>query len=114
MEKKSSTQSTSTPSQILPGDEVLRTAVDKAIKLDKPIMMDYWQDSLEKKVFIGVRTLSDGNKERILVKSAEEYTSTIKTLAKSAIANGGAAAYIIETENSIYIVSAGIVAKAIS
>ena len=40
-----------------------------AIVDDKPIMLDYWNESLEKTVLIGVKE----NQEKLLVKSEEEY-----------------------------------------
>jgi hypothetical protein len=71
---------------------------------DKPIMLDYWTDSLDKKVVIGVRE----NGEKLLVKNPEEYTSPIQKIFKVADS------YIICTENSIYIVSNSISTKKIS
>lgn len=71
---------------------------------DKPIMLDYWTDSLDKKVVIGVRE----NGEKLLVKNPEEYTSPIQKIFKVGDC------YIICTENSIYIVSNCISTKKIS
>jgi len=82
----------------LPSDLTNQHASKLAIVEDKPIMLDYWVSSLEKKALIGVRE----NGEKLLVKSAEEYTSPIAKFYKSATE------YIIITENSIYIVSADI------
>jgi len=67
-------------------------------------MMDYWTDSLDKKVLIGVR--EEG--EKLLVKSEDEYTSPIAKIYKVDTE------YIIVTENSLYIVSANIDTKRIS
>tara|TARA_Y100000591_G_C21843515_1_gene707184 strand:+ start:1476 stop:1766 length:291 start_codon:yes stop_codon:yes gene_type:complete len=71
---------------------------------DKPIMLDYWTESLDKKIVIGVRD----NNEKLLVKNAEEYTSPIQKIFKVSDC------YIIATENSIYVVSATISTKRIS
>tara|TARA_A100001035_G_C27464753_1_gene356183 strand:- start:253 stop:546 length:294 start_codon:yes stop_codon:yes gene_type:complete len=71
---------------------------------DKPIMLDYWTDSLDKKVVIGVRE----NGEKLLVKNPEEYTSPIQKIFKVG------ECYIICTENSIYVVSNSISTKRIS
>ena len=71
---------------------------------DKPIMLDYWLDSLEKKVLIGIKE----NDEKLLVKNAEEYTSPISKIFKVC------EEYIVITENSIYIVSTEIPTKRIS
>ena len=67
-------------------------------------MLDYWTDSLDNKVLIGVKD----NGEKLLVKSEEEYTSPIAKIYK--IENE----YIIMTENSIYVVSANISTRRIS
>jgi|TARA_B110000259_G_scaffold75810_1_gene89014 hypothetical protein len=68
-------------------------------------MMDYWADSQDKKVLIGVR---DDGGEKLLVKSEDEYTSPIAKIYKVE------EEYIIVTENSLYIVSANIETKRIS
>jgi hypothetical protein len=88
----------------IPGAECLKHACKLALVDDKPIMMDYFADSVEKKVIIGVRE----NGEKLLVKSADEYTSPISKIYKSG------EEYIIVTENSIYLVSAAIENKRIS
>lgn len=88
----------------LPSDVTLQHASKLGIVEDKPIMLDYWTQSLEKKVLVGVRESG----EKLLVKSAEEYTSAIAKFYKSA------GEYIIVTENSIYIVSSDIPTRRIS
>ena len=96
---------TTTPSSYkLPCDITLQHASKLAIVEDKPIMLDYWTASVEKKALIGVRD----NGEKLLVKSEEEYTSPISKFYKSATD------YIIITENSIYLVSAEIPTRKIS
>lgn len=82
----------------LPTQQALEHATKIAVVEDKPIMLDYWTLSLDKKVLIGVR--EDG--EKLLVKSEDEYTSPI-----SKIYNVGEHDYLILTENSIYIVDKG-------
>ena len=67
-------------------------------------MFDYWTDSLEKKVLVGIK--EDG--EKLLVKSEEEYTSPIAKIYKVE------SEYLIITENSIYLVSSDIDTKRIS
>jgi hypothetical protein len=67
-------------------------------------MMDYWAASLDKKALVGARE----NGEKLLVKSEDEYTSTISKFYKSGTE------YIIITENSIYIVSNDIPTRKIS
>jgi hypothetical protein len=80
------------------GEATLRNACKIAITEDKPILLDYYMSSLNGTAVIGVR---EGN-EKMLVKSADEYTSTIAKTFKC----GGE--YIVQTENSIYIVSSTI------
>ena len=88
----------------LPSQKCLSHVLQIAIVDDKPIMMDYWTDSLEKKVLIGVRD----NGEKLLVKSEDEYTSPISKIYKVETE------FIIITENSIYLVSNEIPTKKIS
>jgi hypothetical protein len=90
----------------LPHAETLSHAIKLSMKEDKPIMMDYWGHSIEKTVLIGVKE----NKEKLLVKSEEEYTSPIANIYKV----GGGLDFIIITENSIYLVDAAIPTKRIS
>jgi hypothetical protein len=88
----------------LPSEVTLKHAAKLAIVEDKPIMFDYWTASLDKKALIGIRE----NNEKLLVKSEEEYTSSIAKFYKSGTE------YIIITENSIYIVSSDIPNRRIS
>lgn len=82
----------------LPSNTCMQHASKLAIVEDRPIMLDYWTQSIEKKVIIGVKE----NGEKLLVKSEEEYTSPIGKIFKIE------SEYIIITENSIYIVSSDI------
>ena len=79
----------------LPSDVTMKHAAKLSIVDDKPIMLDYWTASLDKKALIGAKD----NGEKLLVKSEDEYTSTIAKFYKSGTE------YIVITENSIYIVS---------
>ena len=87
-----------------PSNQCLQHIVKIAVVDDKPIMLDYWTDSQENKVLIGVRD----NGEKLLVKSEEEYTSPIEKIYKVETE------YIIVTENSLYLVSSKISTKRIS
>ena len=89
---------------ILPDSNIWAHIAKLSIIDDKPIMLDYWTESLDKKVVIGVRE----NGEKLLVKNSEEYTSPIQKIFKVH------ECYIICTENSIYITSSGISSKKIS
>jgi hypothetical protein len=88
----------------LPSDVTLKHAVKLSIVDDKPIMLEYWTASLDKKALVGAKD----NGEKLLVKSEDEYTSTIAKFYKSGTE------YIIITENSIYIVSNEIPTRKIS
>ena len=93
------------PTYKLPPNEVWAHLAKLSIVDDKPIMLDYWTDSLEKKVLIGLRKETE---EKLLVKNAEEYTSPVSKIYR---AHG---CYIICTENSIYLVSGDIPTKYIN
>lgn len=87
---------------MIPSASVLLRAAQLSVDDDKPICLDYYNDSLEKKCCIGVQ---DGTK--YLVKSDSEYTSTIQNVFKCETC------YIISTENSLYIVAVDIPIKKI-
>lgn len=95
---------TSETNYAAPSNQCLQHAVKIAIVEDRPIMMDYWTNSHDKNVLIGVK--EDG--EKLLVKSEDEYTSPIAKIFK--VENE----YIIVTENSLYIVDSQIPTKRIS
>ena len=97
-------EKTSDSSYQLPPTNAFNHAAKIAIVEDKPIMLDYWTASLDKKALVGVKE----NGEKLLVKSEDEYTSQIAKFYKSATE------YIIITENSIYLVSSEIPTKRIS
>ena len=79
-EAPSATQSQS--NYRLPSDMTMKHACKIAIVEDKPIILDYWSASLDNKALIGIRD----NKEKLLVKSEEEYTSPIsKIYSKSSV-----------------------------
>jgi hypothetical protein len=101
----SSEQSKSeTSSYRLPSDVTLKHAAKLGIVEDKPIMLDYWSSSLDKKALVGVKETG----EKLLVKSEDEYTSPIAKFYKSGTE------YIIITENSIYLVCSDIPTRKIS
>lgn len=87
---------------VAPPASVLVRAAQVSIEQDKPIYLDYYQDSVEKKCCIGVRET-----EKLLVKSDSEYTSSIESVFKCE------SCYIVMTENSLYIVSNEIPVKKI-
>ena len=63
---------------VLPPSSIWPHIAKISINEDKPIMLDYWLDSIDKKVMIGVKE----NKEKLLVKNEEEYTSPIVKIYK--------------------------------
>tara|TARA_Y100000816_G_scaffold292192_1_gene286314 strand:- start:15314 stop:15619 length:306 start_codon:yes stop_codon:yes gene_type:complete len=88
----------------LPSNLTLQHASKLAIVEDRPIMLDYWAASLEKKIVIGVKE----DNEKLLVKSEDEYTSPISKIFKVETE------YIIVTENSLYIVDVNCPTRRIS
>ena len=94
----SSSSGSSGSSFRMPSQLCMQHAAKLGIVEDRPIMLDYWTLSLEKKVIIGVKE----NGEKLLVKSEDEYTSPVSKIFKIETE------YIILTENSIYIVSSDI------
>ena len=89
------TATAATP-ELLPSAQTMLQAAKLAIEQDRAIMLDYFRDTAMGKAFLG----EDGDtKERILVKSKDEFTSLIKKLYKVG------EEFIILTENSLYVVS---------
>lgn len=101
---KTSTKTDTSFNYRLPSEITMKHASKLSIVDDKPIMLDYWTVSLDKKALIGARE----NGDKLLVKSEEEYTSTIQKFYKSG------SEYIILTENSIYVVSSDIPTRKIT
>ena len=89
---------------LFPSQKALNAACKIACTDDKPIMMDYWLESHNGKVLIGVRD----TEEKILVRSEEEYTSPIAKIFKVGDE------FLIVTENSIYVVSSKIQSRKIN
>jgi len=84
------------PVPALPSAQVLLQAAKISIEQDKPIMLDYFVGTATNKAFMGE---DQETKEKMLVKSNEEFTSLVQKMYK--IQDD----YIILTENSLYIVS---------
>ncbi len=87
---------TANSAEILPGVNTLLQASKLAIEQDKAIMLDYYRETATNTAFLGE---DNETKERILVKSKDEFTSLVKKLYK--VGDD----FIILTENSLYIVS---------
>jgi hypothetical protein len=87
---------TATAPEILPSAQTMIQASKLAIEQDRAIMLDYYRQTAAGTAFLG----EDPNtKEKILVKSKDEFTSLIKKLFKVG------EDFIILTENSLYVVS---------
>lgn len=82
--------------EVLPHPTTLLHGAKLAIQQDKPIQLDYYVDSATGKAFIGE---DPETKEKMLVKSNDEFTSLISKIYKVQ------EDFIILTENSIYVVS---------
>ena len=80
----------------LPNASTLLQASKLAMAEDKPIHLDYFTDTTTGKAYMGE---DSETKEKMLVKSSDEFTSLIKKVYK--VADD----FIVMTENSIYIVS---------
>jgi hypothetical protein len=81
---------------LIPSILLLQQAAKLAIEQDRAILLDYYEQTANGTAFLGE---DPETKERILVKSKEEFTSLIKKLYK--VGDD----FIILTENSIYLVS---------
>ena len=86
----------------IPSASVLLRTAQLSLEHDKPIYLDYYQDSVDKTCCIGVQ-----EKSKYIVKSESEYTSTVENVFKCEDC------FIVMTENSLYIVSASIPVKKI-
>jgi hypothetical protein len=82
--------------EIFPAPTTLLQAAKLAIEQDRAIMLDYYRQTANATAFLGE---DPETKERILVKSKDEFTSLIKKLYKVG------EDFIILTENSLYVVS---------
>jgi len=89
----------------IPNEKVLLHAAKIALEHDKPILLDYYKETREGKAFLGE---DKDTKEKILVKSTDEYTSPVTKMFKAKDD------YIVVTENSVYIVSGNMKKKEIS
>ena len=90
------TAQTAQSAEVFPNPSALLQAAKLAMAQDKPIQLDYYAETASGKAFMGEDAET---KEKMLVKSAEEFTSLIQKVYKVA------EDYIIMTENSIYLVS---------
>lgn len=85
---------TPAPNTNIPPATVLLRAAQISVDEDRPILLDYWTESRDKKCCIGVK-----DNAKYLVKNESEYTSTVQNIFRI---DG---CFIVLTENSLYIVS---------
>lgn len=90
------TQQTPSVQTVLPSPAALVHAAKLAIEQDKPIQLDYYVDTATGKAFLGE---DKETKDKLLVKSAVEYTSHVEKVFK--VGDD----YLVATANSIYVVS---------
>jgi len=89
----------------LPGANTLLQCAKLAMEQDRAIMLDYYRETAAGTAFLGE---DSETKERVLVKSKEEFTSLVKKLYK--VGDD----LIVATENSLYIVSGKILKRKVS
>jgi hypothetical protein len=88
----------------VPSATVMVQAAKIATEQDRPIYLDYYNDSITKACCIGVQGTT-----KMLVKSDTEYTSPIESIMRIKEEK----AWLVLTENSLYIVHADIPVKRI-
>ena len=88
----------------VPSATVMAQAARIAVEQDRPIYLDYFNDSITKKCCVGVK-----DSTKMLVKSDTEYTSPIETIMRIKEEK----TWLVLTENSLYIVHADIPVKKI-
>ena len=106
MTSASSGSSAVTASEVvLPHEKTLHHAARISLEQDKPILLDYFNETREEKAFLGEDAVT---KDKMLVRSEDEYTSLIQKIFK--VADD----FIVITENSIYIISGSTKKKTIN
>lgn len=95
----------STPATVIPNNTTLQHAAKLAIQMDCPIQLDYYVESTNNKAFVGEDAES---KDKVLVKSKDEYTSLIQKFYKVG------EDFLVLTENSIYVVNSKIQKKKVN
>ena len=90
-------------SSMVPHAETLLSASKLAIQEDKPIKLDFYVESMQCRC----RLVKNQQKENLLFKSDDEYTSPIRKLFQidSSASPSGHKDIICITENSIYIIN---------
>jgi hypothetical protein len=89
----------------LPSEKAMKHAARVAIEQDKPIMLDYYNETRDGKAFMGEDSKT---KEKMLVRSEEEYTSLIQKIFK--VGDD----FVAVTENSVYIIAGNTIKRSIN
>lgn len=104
-----------------PMDRTLQAAFALSMSEMKPILADYWEDSFNGKAVVEIMPGPSGTAQggtRWLAKpGSEEYTSSIQAvqrLTEPGAQNNQRTDYIIQTENSVYLVSSAIASRLVS
>tara|TARA_A100001015_G_C14965615_1_gene702804 strand:- start:771 stop:1058 length:288 start_codon:yes stop_codon:yes gene_type:complete len=86
----------------IPSGNALSKSAEMSMTLDKPICLDYYVASCRKECKIA----RDGESgDKFLYKSQEEYTSPLKSMFKINSEQNNSCDFILESQNSIYIVN---------
>jgi hypothetical protein len=93
----------------IPSAQTLILAAKLAQQQDKPLMLDYYADSVLKKAFLGIDKETG---DKILLKNRDEFTSLIKKVNRTG--PNETDDLLVQTENSIYIVTGAIDKKHIA
>jgi hypothetical protein len=80
----------------LPNEKVLLHAAKLSMEKDKPILLDYYKETRTGTAFLAQ---DKDTGEKFLAKGPEEYTSPVLRMFKAKDD------FIVETENSVYVVS---------
>jgi hypothetical protein len=92
----------------IPHVATLTHASKLSLELDKPILQDYYLDSIMKRC----KLVKTQEKDTILFKNNEEYTSPLKKVLQiDASTTASGKDIICISENSIYIVHSNILSK---
>ena len=98
----------STEAQVTPHEATMRHAALLALQQDKPILLDYYYPSLKKQC----KLVKTQDKDTILFKNGDEYTSPLKKVFQIDASNTEAGKDIIcISENSVYIVQSNILGR---
>lgn len=94
--------------RFVPCAKVLLDAAKEALRDDKPIKLDYYEDSAMCKCDLG---RMPGYDQVVLYKNSEENTSVVQRIVRVTAEDNSQTDVMCVTENSIYIVSDALLQK---